>query len=195
MIALVWANTAAESYFIFAHRLSFAVNEIGMAFFFALLAQEVAEAVMPGGALHTWRRWTLAVVAAIGGMVGAVAVFLGYVHLNFVEVLVPAWPIACAIDAAVTYYVLKTIMPRSGAVPFALLVALVTDGIALVIVGAHVPRRSRRASAARRSCSPHSAWRRPCALLKVRRSGRISSSAARCRGWRSTGRDCIRRSR
>jgi hypothetical protein len=57
LIALIWANTAAESYFIFAHRLSFAVNEIGMAFFFALMAQEVAEAVMPGGALHTWRRW------------------------------------------------------------------------------------------------------------------------------------------
>src|SRR5262249_35832236 len=77
LIALIWANTASESYFVFAHRLSFAVNEIGMAFFFALMAQEVAEAVMPGGALQTWRRWSLAIVGALGGMAGAVAVYLG----------------------------------------------------------------------------------------------------------------------
>jgi Na+/H+ antiporter NhaA len=55
VIALIWANTAAESYFQFAYRLSFFVNEIAMALFFALLAQEVYEATMPGGALHAWR--------------------------------------------------------------------------------------------------------------------------------------------
>jgi len=54
-IALVWANNYAESYFMFTSRLSFAVNEIGMAFFFALATQEIVEAVMPGGALHTRR--------------------------------------------------------------------------------------------------------------------------------------------
>ena len=133
VIALVWANTAPESYFVFAHRLAFAVNEIGMAFFFALIAQEVAEAVMPGGALHTWRRWSLAIVAAVGGMAGAVTVYLGYVHLSFVTQMAAAWPAALAIDAAVTYYVLKTIMPHTGAVPFALLIALITDAIACVI--------------------------------------------------------------
>jgi NhaA family Na+:H+ antiporter len=135
VIALIWANTASESYFVFAHRLAFLVNEIGMAFFFALVAQEVAEAVMPGGALHTWRRWSLAIVAAIGGMVGAVATYLSWVRLSYHFPMVPAWPAALAIDAAVAYYVLKTIMPRrSGAVPFALLVALITDAIAVVIV-------------------------------------------------------------
>ena len=134
-IALIWANTAPESYFVFAHRLAFSVNEIGMAFFFALMAQEVAEAVMPGGALQTWRRWSLAVVAAVGGMVGAVVVYLGFVQLAYNYQMAPAWPAALAIDAAMTYYVLKTIMPRrSGAVPFALLIALITDAIALVIV-------------------------------------------------------------
>jgi NhaA family Na+:H+ antiporter len=134
-LALIWANTAAESYFVFAHRLAFVVNEIGMAFFFALMAQEVAEAVMPGGALQTWRRWSLAIAAAVGGMVGAVTVYLAWVRLAYAYPMTAAWPAALAIDAAVTYYVLKTIMPRrSGAVPFALLVALITDGIALVIV-------------------------------------------------------------
>jgi len=134
LIALVWANTAAESYFRMAQRLSFAVNEIGMAFFFALMAQEVTEAVMPGGALHSWRRWTLPIVAAAGGIIGAIAVYIGYVHLNYEYSLLPAWPIACAVDAAATYYVLRTILPRSAAVPFALLIAIVTDVVGLVIV-------------------------------------------------------------
>ena len=42
-----------------------------MALFLGLLMQEVMEAMMPGGALHTWRRWGLALVAAAGGIVGA----------------------------------------------------------------------------------------------------------------------------
>jgi NhaA family Na+:H+ antiporter len=134
LIALVWANTAAESYFQMAQRLSFAVNEIGMAFFFALMAQEVTEAVMPGGALHSWRRWTLPVVAATGGIAGAIAVYIGYVYLNYEYSLLPAWPIVVAVDAAATYYVLRTILPRSAAVPFALLIAIVTDVVGLVIV-------------------------------------------------------------
>jgi len=134
VIALAWANTAPESYFVFARRAAFIVNEIGMAFFFALIAQEVVEAVMPGGALHSWRRWALPVVAAVGGMIGAVAVYLGYVHLQYEDVLSPAWPIACAIDAAATYYVLRTILPHGGALPFALLLAIITDIIGLFFV-------------------------------------------------------------
>jgi hypothetical protein len=56
LIALIWANTAAESYFQFAHGLSFFVNEIAMALVFALLGQEVFEGTIPGGALHSWRK-------------------------------------------------------------------------------------------------------------------------------------------
>ena len=97
-IALVWANTAAESYFWFTQWLSFPVNEIGMAFFFALATQEIVEAVMPGGALHTWRHWGLPVAAAGGGIVGSVAVYLAFVTLSYEAVLTTAWPIASAID-------------------------------------------------------------------------------------------------
>src|SRR5262245_65621522 len=71
-IALVWANTAAESYFWFTQWLAFPVNEIGMAFFFALATQEIVEAVMPRGALHTWRRWDPPVAAAGGRTGGSV---------------------------------------------------------------------------------------------------------------------------
>jgi NhaA family Na+:H+ antiporter len=138
-IALVWANVAGESYFRFAHALSFPVNEIGMALFLALIAQEVREAVMPGGALHTWRRWGLPVVAAAGGVLGASGMYLTYVHLKYELVLSLAWPIVCAIDIAAGYYVLKMIVPRSGALPFLLVLAIATDACGLLMVSFRPP--------------------------------------------------------
>ena len=133
-IALVWANTGPESYFTFAHMLAFPVNEIGMALFFALITQEIVEAVMPGGALHSWRRWGLPLVAAAGGVAGSVSVYLAYVNLAYVTVLAQAWPIACAVDVAAAYYVLKTILPRSGALPFALVIGIATDIFGVFVV-------------------------------------------------------------
>ena len=138
-VALVWANTAGESYFRFAHALAFPVNEIGMALFLALIAQEVLEALMPGGALHTWRRWGLSIVAAAGGVMGAVFVFYAYVALKHEHVLAQAWPIAASIDIAAGYYVLKMIWRRSSALPFLLLLAIVTDAVGLVVLAAWNP--------------------------------------------------------
>ena len=138
-IALVWANTAAESYFWFTQWLSFPVNEIGMAFFFALATQEIVEAVMPGGALHTWRHWGLPVAAAGGGIVGSVAVYLAFVTLSYEAVLTTAWPIASAIDVAAAYYLLKGIMPRSAALPFALVVGIATDAFGILVVAPRYP--------------------------------------------------------
>src|SRR5215831_14986738 len=54
-IALIWANVSLATYSSVAHTLEFAVNDIGMALFFALATKEVVEATAPGGALHTWR--------------------------------------------------------------------------------------------------------------------------------------------
>ena len=75
-IGLLWANTAPEPYFIVAHSLAFPVNEIGMALFVGLIMQEIVEAVMPGGALHSWRRWSLPLLAAVGGIAGSASVYL-----------------------------------------------------------------------------------------------------------------------
>jgi hypothetical protein len=44
VVALVWANSAHASYERFASALHFAVNDVGMAFFFALVTKEVVEA-------------------------------------------------------------------------------------------------------------------------------------------------------
>src|SRR5262245_60067925 len=134
LIALIWANTAAESYFQFSYRLSFFVNEIAMTLVFALLAQEVFEATMAGGALHSWRKWTLPLVAAAGGAAGAVWVYLMFIRSQYEPGLSSAWPIACAIDAVLTFYLMKAIMPRGGALPFALLLAIVTDIFGLLVV-------------------------------------------------------------
>jgi NhaA family Na+:H+ antiporter len=138
-IALVWANTAPESYFRFTKLVAFPINEIGMALFLALVAQEVLEAFMPGGALHTWKRWALPLVGAIGGLVGAAGVYLVYVQLHYETVLANAWPAAVAIDVAAAYYVVKLIWRRTAALPFLLLLALATDLIGLLIVALQHP--------------------------------------------------------
>jgi Na+:H+ antiporter, NhaA family len=142
------ANTASESYFRFAHAVAFGVNEIAMAFFLALIAQEVLEGMMPGGALHTWRRWSMALVAAAGGTIGAATVYLLYVQLKYETVLSQAWPIAIAIDVAAAYYVLKTIWHRSSALPFLLLLALATDAFGVLIVALRPPVMTVRPAAA-----------------------------------------------
>jgi NhaA family Na+:H+ antiporter len=134
-IALVWANTAPESYFTFAQRLSFAVNQVGMALFFAFITQEVVEELVPGGALHTWRRWMMPLIAAAGGAAGAVIVYLTYVGLKHEAVLTQGWLIAPAFDIAFAYLIVKSIFKRHPAVSFLLVMAIATNAVGLVVIG------------------------------------------------------------
>ena len=134
VIALVWANTAPESYFRFAHAMAFPVNEIAMAFFLALIAQELHEALMRGGALAAWRNRTMPVAAAFGGLLGSVATFLLIVTFAHERVLAAGWPVVAAVDIAAGYYVMRLIYPRRDAViAFVLLTAVVTDGVVLFV--------------------------------------------------------------
>ena len=134
VIALVWANTAGESYFRFAHALAFPVNEIGMALFLGLVTQEVVEAVMPGGGLHTWRRWTVPLIAAAGGFIGASCAFFAYVYWRQEAVLVQGWPVASAIALAAGYYVLKTIFRGRSAFTFFLLLGIATNAVGVLVL-------------------------------------------------------------
>ncbi len=139
-IALMWANTEPESYFRFSLALAFPVNEIAMAFFLALIAQELFEALMPGGALAAWRHRALPMVAALGGLIGSVITFLLYVRLAHEPVLTPAWPVVAAVDIAAGYYLLRLIYARrSGPVAFLLLVAVMTDVVAMAVVSVQTP--------------------------------------------------------
>jgi NhaA family Na+:H+ antiporter len=139
-IALIWANTEPEGYFRFAHALAFPVNEIAMAFFLALIAQELYEALMRGGALHAWQHRALPMLAAVGGLIGSVASFQLYVALAHEQMLAAAWPVAAAVDIAAGYYVLRLIYPRrSSEVSFLLLLAVVTNVIAVTVVMLQTP--------------------------------------------------------
>jgi NhaA family Na+:H+ antiporter len=132
--ALVWANTFSESYYRFAHATAFAVNDVGMAFFFALITKEVVEATVSGGALHPWRRAALPVAAAVGSVAISIAIYLAVAHAVGEHMLEDGWVAACAIDIPGTYIIARLIFGRHPAVPFLLLLAISADAIGLAAV-------------------------------------------------------------
>lgn len=134
-IALVWANTDPESYFRFAHANAFWVNEIAMAFFLALMAQELFESLLPGGELRQWRHWLLSLIAAVGGLAGSLAAFWLFIDFKGEMVLASAWPVAAAVDLAAGYYVMRLIYRRRATpILFVLLAAVITDTAAMIVV-------------------------------------------------------------
>ena len=141
VLALVWANTFNVSYYRFAHALDFSVNDVGMAFFFAIAAKEVVEATAPGGALHTWRRAALPVIAAAGGMVVPALFYVLYVRLANETGLLRGWAIPCGTDIAFSYLVAKAVFRRHPAIPFLLLLAIADDALGLVVLAVFYPVR------------------------------------------------------
>ena len=145
LAALVWANTAGLSYFRFAHALRFIVNDVGMVFFVGLVTEEALEAVMPGGALHRWRRTLLPIVAAVGSVLGATAVYVLYLRQRSEFMLLEAWPVAAAQDVALAYFIAKAIFgERRGPVGFLLIIAIVSDAIAVAAIAIWYPTHPER---------------------------------------------------
>ena len=132
--ALVWANLWPDSYFTMARALAFPVNGVLMALFFGLVAQELFEELMPGGALHRWRRWTVPVVAAAGGVAGSAIVYGLWVNWQLEAVLHPGWPVIAGVDIVFAYFVVRAIFHRHAAVPFLLLLAAVSNAIAVAAI-------------------------------------------------------------
>ncbi len=139
VLALVWANTFTVSYGAFARALTFPVNDIGMAFFFGLAAKEVVEATAAGGALDTWRRAAMPVVAAVGGMVVPALLFVLVAHAIGNDGLLRGWAIPCATDIAFSALVARAIFGRHPAVPFLLLLAIVDDALGLAVLAVFYP--------------------------------------------------------
>jgi NhaA family Na+:H+ antiporter len=140
LIALVWANVEPESYVRFAHSLHFIVNDIGMAFFFALAAKEVVEATAPGGALHSPRRAAMPLAAAIGGMLGPALIFVALTIVLDRPNLERGWAIPTATDIAFSYLAARIIFGgKHPAIPFLLLLAIADDAIGLLILAAFYP--------------------------------------------------------
>ena len=140
VLALVWANLELESYEMIAHTLHFAVNDVGMAFFFALAAKEVVEATAPGGALHSPRRSAVPLIAAIGGMAGPAAIYFTLVLAFDRPELARGWAIPVATDIAFSYLVARIIFgARHPGIPFLLLLAIADDALGLLILAVFYP--------------------------------------------------------
>jgi NhaA family Na+:H+ antiporter len=137
--ALVWANTLPDSYYRFADATAFLVNDVGIVFFFALITKEVAEATIPGGALHPWRRAALPVAAAFGSVAVSIAGYVAFTHGVGEHMLESGWVAACAIDIPGSYIIARMIFGRHPAVPFLLLLAISADAIGLACVAVLQP--------------------------------------------------------
>lgn len=140
IIALAWANVAHDSYERFAEALYFLVNDVAMVFFFGLATKEVVEATAPGGALHSPRRASVPMLAAVGGMAGPAAIYVALaVGWNLPELL-RGWAIPCATDIAFSYLVARVVLgPTHPGIPFLLLLAIADDALGLLILAAFYP--------------------------------------------------------
>jgi Na+:H+ antiporter, NhaA family len=137
---LIWANTAYASYEHFTERVHFAVNDIGMVFFFALATKEIVEATLPGGPLSSWREGAVPVFAAAGGMIGPASLYALQVWWFGRPDLARGWAIPCATDIAFSYMAARLIFPRTHpAIPFLLLLAIADDALGLILLALFYP--------------------------------------------------------
>jgi len=140
--ALVWANVNLEQYNSVAHAewLHFVVNDIGMAFFFAIATKEVYEATLPGGPLSSPRQAAVPVFAAVGGMVAPAGFYLvGVIALGSPE-LSNGWAVPTATDIAFSYLIARMIFATGHpAIPFLLLLAIADDAMGLIILAIFYP--------------------------------------------------------
>lgn len=142
LAAVIWANVDQATYDPIAHALHFWVNDVGMAFFFALAAKEVFEATLPGGALASRREAISPLAAAIGGMVAPAAIYVALVTALGPADLLRGWAIPCATDIAFSAMIARLIFPQGHpAIPFLLLLAIADDAMGLVILAVFYPSK------------------------------------------------------
>jgi NhaA family Na+:H+ antiporter len=130
-IAMVWVNTAPESYFRISGALHFAVNDLAMALFFGIIAKEMVEATLPGGVLHPWRRAALPFAASAGVTLAPLALFAALVPAFDEPRVLQGWPAVFATDIAFGYFAARLIFGRQAAVPFFVLLAVAANCLGL----------------------------------------------------------------
>ena len=163
VIALAVANLFPESYHAIVHwkplgdvgvlghplDLHFLINDIFMVLFFGIAAKEITESCLPGGNLNPVRKAINPLLATVGGVLGPVACFFAALHFAhasgaFGELehlgykdLARGWGIPTATDIALAWLVARTVFGAGHpAIDFLLLLAVVDDGIGLVIIAA-----------------------------------------------------------
>ena len=144
LVALVWANADAGSYYRAAQRMAFLVNDVAMAAFFALITKEIIEATVPGGVLHPWRRAASAVVASSGIAIVPVVLFAVLVRVFGEPALVRGWPTVLAVDVAAGYFVARVIFGKHPAIAFFLLLAISANAFGFIALTIVEPTRELR---------------------------------------------------
>ena len=133
-IAMVWVNTGAESYYRVTYAIAFAVNDVAMMFFFAMMTKEVVEATAPAGVLHPWRRALLPVIAAIGATLIPALLHVPIVDWLEEPALRVSWPVVFATDIAVSYFIARLVFGLHAVIPFLLLLAIASDALGFVAI-------------------------------------------------------------
>lgn len=168
VIALIWANIDATSYHHFvdfelihdslvghAHydaagqveyrslTLHYLVNDVLMAFFFAIAAKEVWEAVILKNGSLRGKKAATPLVATVGGMVGPISVYLGIAYVlgsDTFDAVANGWAIPTATDIAFSYLVGRLVFGAGHpAVRFLLLLAIADDAAGLIILAVFYP--------------------------------------------------------
>lgn len=162
LIALVWANTNPDGYHHFVEfviwdhapighyhdgyrtlTLHYLVNDILMAFFFAIAAKEVWEAVILKNGSLRGKKAATPLFATAGGMFGPIAVYLGLAALLGSETysaVANGWAIPTATDIAFSYLVGRMVFGAGHpAVRFLLLLAIADDAVGLIILAVFYP--------------------------------------------------------
>jgi len=145
--ALVWANTAPQSYNIFiksdlimGHNLYFFVNDVFMAFFFGLAGAELVQGFMPGGPLNPVRKAINPLIASLGGVIGPIIFYLIFNSLFGTPDLLKGWGIPTATDIALAWLAARLIFGAAhSAVKFLLMLTIADDIIGLVIIAVFYP--------------------------------------------------------
>lgn len=141
LIALVWVNTEPESYFRFTYAIAFAVNDVAMVFFFALMTKEVVEATAPNGVLHPWRRGLLPIAAAIGATLVPALIHIRVVAFLEEPMLAVGWPVPFATDIAFSYFAARMLFKHHPAIPFLILLAIASDALGVLALALLDPFR------------------------------------------------------
>ncbi|WP_068119520.1 Na+/H+ antiporter NhaA [Tropicimonas marinistellae] len=166
VIALMWANNAPHTYHAMvdwelfhggpvghlhddghghvtrSFTLHFLVNDVLMAFFFAVAGKEVWEAIaLKNGSLRGKKALT-PLIATAGGMIGPVTIYLlGAAVLGKFTLLANGWAIPTATDIAFSYLVGRLIFGSGHpAVGFLLLLAIADDAAGLIILAIFYPQ-------------------------------------------------------
>jgi NhaA family Na+:H+ antiporter len=168
VLALIWANTAPDSYHAFvdyplierffighAHHAAdgsidyrtltvhYLINDVLMAFFFAIAAKEVWEAVILRQGSLRGRKAATPLIATLGGMLGPICVYLGLAALlgsETYDAVARGWAIPTATDIAFSYLIGRVVFGAGHpAVRFLLLLAIADDAGGLIILAIFYP--------------------------------------------------------